>query len=502
MLIQSSSWRRHLLWLGLAWFVLLVIFYRDARQIVSIWYDSSTFNHCFFIIPIIGWLVWQRRDGLAALTPAAWAWGLLPVAAGALGWLLGEAGGISFARHLGLVLIGQGMAVTLLGPQISRALAFPIFYALFMVPAGEALVPILQMVTAEICMVLLNLFGVAAYLDGIFITTPHGYFAVAVACSGVKFLIAMTAYGALVSNVCFISWRRRLAFMAASVIVPILANGVRAWGTIYAAKWTDVPTAIAFDHIVYGFVFFALVISLLMAAFWRWFDRPVDDPWLDPVALAKIKFTPLPINFTAPILFGLTALAPAWSAISLASGGRAVVNISLPQIPGWQLTDANVLGPAWQPRYVGADQLKLARYIDRQGRVVELAIAVYGYQAQGRELVGYGQGAEGIDGDWTWAEARSAPPGGQAVRLLAIGPVAREVLTFNLVGGRLAGGAVGTKLATLKARLLADDQRAVAILVSSVEPGRAGSARPAIDDFLRAAGPIEGLAARVTGGIG
>ena len=48
---------------------------------------------------------------------------------------------------------------------------------------------------------------------------------------GVKFLIAMLAFGALVANVCYRSWPRRAAFHASpALVVPILANGVRAWG--------------------------------------------------------------------------------------------------------------------------------------------------------------------------------------------------------------------------------------------------------------------------------
>ena len=93
----------------------------------------------------------------------------------------------------------------------------------------------MQTVTAEIAIVLLGLTGVPAHLEGIFITTPTGYFEVAEACAGVKFLIAMVAFGALVANVCFRSWPRRIAFLAAAIVVPILANGVRAWGTIYIA---------------------------------------------------------------------------------------------------------------------------------------------------------------------------------------------------------------------------------------------------------------------------
>src|SRR3546814_1093474 len=87
-------------------------------------------------------------------------------------------------------------------------------------------------------MILLGLTGVPAQMQGIFITTPNGYFEVAEACSGAKFVIAMTAYGLLVCNVCFTSWRRRVAFMVGALSLSILANGVRAFATIFVAEVT------------------------------------------------------------------------------------------------------------------------------------------------------------------------------------------------------------------------------------------------------------------------
>src|SRR3546814_12507258 len=54
--------------------------------------------------------------------------------------------------------------------------------------------------TAQLSMLFLGLANVPAHLTGVFISTPTGYFEVAEACSGAKFLIAMTAYAALVSN--------------------------------------------------------------------------------------------------------------------------------------------------------------------------------------------------------------------------------------------------------------------------------------------------------------
>ena len=197
-----------------------LLFARDAAAMASIWWNSSTFNHCLLILPIIAWLVAQRRAELARLTPAAWWPGLLLAGAGALGWLLGEAGGIAFARHLGLVFMLQGAVIACLGKAVARGLAFPLFYALFLVPSARNWCRRMQTLTAEMTSGLLALTGVPAHLEGVFITTPTGYFEVAEACAGVKFLIAMVAFGALVANVCFRSWPRRIAFMAVSIARP------------------------------------------------------------------------------------------------------------------------------------------------------------------------------------------------------------------------------------------------------------------------------------------
>jgi len=191
--LTASRWRTHLVALALLAAAILVLFLRDASAIVAIWWESSTFNHCLLIGPIIAWLVVQRRAELARLTPAAWWPGLLLAGAGAVGWLLGEAGGVAFARHLGLVFMLQGAVIACLGKAVARGLAFPLGYALFLVPLGEELVPAMQTLTAEMSAGLLALTGVPAHLEGVFITTPTGYFEVAEACAGVKFLIAMAA---------------------------------------------------------------------------------------------------------------------------------------------------------------------------------------------------------------------------------------------------------------------------------------------------------------------
>ena len=496
--VPLSSWGRHLLALGLVAAAILALLFRDAADMADFWWNNATFNHCLLIPPIIAWLVWQRLPELRQLNPAAWPAGLILLGAGAFAWLLGEAGGVALVRHFALIFMLQGAVIACLGRNVARGLAFPIFYALFLVPAGAEFVPFLQTVTADIAMALLGISGVPAHLEGIFITTPVGYFEVAEACAGARFLIAMVAFGALVANVCFRAWPRRIAFMAVAVIVPILANGVRAWATIYVAERTgSVEFAASFDHVIYGGIFFAVVIALILAAAWPFFDRGTDEPWLD-----RLSFRPgpkrSPLAFTALAALTIAILPLAWIAAVGAAGAREVpAGFQLPDVPGWQRVPAHDR-IAWRPHYAGADLFRIARYRDSAGHEVDLAIAVFARQSEGRELVGFGQGAVPPDGAWAWTGTAPAPPNGRAERIGSHGLV-REVVSFYRVGDVLTGSAMGVKLETMKARLLGGPQRAVAVLVSAQSPATASSARPQIDAFLAALGPVERLADRAAG---
>jgi len=496
----AEGWRPHLAALGAVSAAILLLFRRDAADIVAVWLQSPTFNHCLFILPLIAWLVWQRLPELRRLAPAAWAPGLLLVAAGALGWLLGEAGSVALARHAGLVLMLQGAVIACLGKAVSRGLAFPIFYALFLIPAGQEIVPAMQTVTARMCMALLGLAGIPAHIEGVFITTPTGYFKVAEACSGVMFLVAMLAYGALAANVCFRTWKRRALFMAAAIVIPVLANGVRAFGTIYIAERVDADFAAGFDHVFYGWIFFAIVIALLMAAGWRFFDRKPGDPWFDPRALQPEGMaaggTPRLLQVAAAVL-ALAAAPPLWSAAIASAGSRAPADIVLPQVEGWQRV-ARDKGRPWQPHFGGADMIRIGRYRSRAGQEVDLAIALFARQAEGRELVGYGQGAVASQGAWSWAADAEAPPRGKAERISSHGTI-REVASFYRVGDILTGSAAAVKLATVRARLLGGPQRAVAVLVSAEAPAAGVDPRPAIDAFLKDLGPLDALADRAAG---
>jgi exosortase A len=488
-----TVWRAALVRLAAVIAGLLVIFHRDVIDMVVIWWNISTYTHCLFILPLVGWLIWQRRAEIAPLIPANYAPGLALIALGALVWMLGEAAGISLFRHAGLVFMIQASILTLLGKDVTRGLLFPIFYLSFLVPFGEELIPSLQTVTAKLSMIFLGWAGIPAHIEGVFITTPSGLFEVAEACSGIKFLVAMLAYGALVANVCFRSWWRRVAFMAISIVVPIIANGIRAYGTIHISQVRGVAFAASVDHVIWGWFFFAFVLAAVMGIGWKFFDRKIDDPWLDGWMPTATK--PKRIDWQAAAVVLIIALIPVlWQAASASMGRKPVPHsISLPEVAGWQRVPISQTY-FWRPRFIGLDHALFGEYVNANGQRVDLAVALFGWQGKGREIVGYGQGAADPQSSWSWTNDTPPPQNGKAERIFAPG-VAREVISFYRLGGLTTGSRNIVKVETLKEKLLGGDQAAVAVLISA-EDSKAIPARTAIEAFLHDLGSVDGLADR------
>lgn len=488
----AGTWRRAMVATGGAWLALIAAFLSDWLAMFAQWWDSSTYNHILLVPAIIAWLVWQRRTEVARITPRPWWPGLIAAAAAMLLWGLGALAGLNLFRQAGAVLMLPASALVLLGPRVFAALLFPFAYMGFLVPFGDELVPPLQTITAKLTVALVHLSQIPAAIDGVFIDTPAGLFEVAEACSGVKFLIAMVALGALVANVCFRSWARRIAFMGLCVVVPILANGVRAWGTIYAAQYIGAERAGGVDHLIYGWVFFALVMAMVLGLAWRFFDRAVDDPMIDSMAITadpRLAWLERAGGSLMPMLAAIALLSAGGLAWVRAADGLAAPmpeRIALPEVPGWTRVDYAPLA-WWEPRASGSDHRLLGRYADGQGRQVDVFFALYATQEEGREAGGFGEGALRPDSGWNWTSAGPAVPHGRSERLIHGARVERLAETYYRTGDLLTGSNLALKAANIRDRLLLRREPTMLLILSAESrPGEPAAA--ALTRFRTATG--------------
>jgi exosortase/archaeosortase family protein len=138
---------------------------------------------------------------------------------------------------------------------------------------GENLIPWLQDVTAWFTVFFLKLNGIPVYVDGLYIQIPTGMFEVAVACSGIRYLIASAAVGALYGYLTYQKPYKQVIFFIFALCLPILANGIRAYGIVAIAYYSDMKYATGADHLVYGWLFFGLIIMLMF-----WIGGKFADP--------------------------------------------------------------------------------------------------------------------------------------------------------------------------------------------------------------------------------
>jgi len=371
-----------------AGFVALVaLFFPVVSTMADTWYVSSTYNHGFLILPIAIYMAWQRRPRLLALSPQPTLTATPLMLGAGLLWYLGDIVSVEFLKQLAFVGMVQILAVSIIGWRIALMLAVPLLYLLFAVPFGEFLIEPLQDLTAIFVVEGLQLVGVPVYLDGVFISIPTGNFEVAEACAGLRYLIAMLALAVLFADVTYRTVWRKLVFLAFAIVIPVIANGIRAFGIVMLAYSTNNRVAVGVDHIIYGWVFFSLVtiLVLVIGTSFRERDRPGSASSLPAIPLGRAASSGW-VAVSLIVALASASAAPLHAFLSRPAPGPIPASLADPSPRGWDRLPA--YAGAWEPRFAGAD-VALLQSFARAGKTVHLAIGYYAIQRDGAEIVSY-----------------------------------------------------------------------------------------------------------------
>ena len=263
---DAEAWRILVGALAVGLLIIGIVFHEEIQAAVAVWNTSTAYSHCFFVLPIALYLAWDRRFAISKVPVMPLLPAVLLVLPLAVAWLIAERLGIMEGRQLVMLAVVQVLFLTVLGWRMWWALCMPLLYLFFLVPFGAFVTPALQTFTARFVVIGLDVLGIPNYSDEFTIEIPEGNFYVAEACAGLRFLIASIAFGVLYACIIYRSPGRRALFIAASVVIPILANGVRALGIVTLGHIIGSAEAAATDHVLYGWMFFSIVILLLIAA--------------------------------------------------------------------------------------------------------------------------------------------------------------------------------------------------------------------------------------------
>ena len=374
--------------------VILASYHETAWSMVSIWARSDTFAHGFLIFPFSAYLIWTQRRRLSVLSLQPNPLALVALAAIGFSWLLAILASVLVFEQFFVVTMIPAVVWAILGNRMVWALAFPLAYLLLAVPFGEALISPLIDFTADFTVAALQLTGIPVYREGSFFTIPSGNWSVVEACSGLRYLIASFTLGTLYAYLTYRSLKRRLAFIALSVIVPIIANGFRAYMIVMTGHLSDMRLAVGVDHLIYGWIFFGLVMLALfwIGSFWREDEPKYAGSTASPQPESSFIPARTPLKSVIYAATAVLAVALIWPVYAVyLENTHSRINTPKLEIPGladkWETSPGGISD--WKPKYVGATAQLLQHYNDskRPGRAVDLHISYYRNQQQGSELI-------------------------------------------------------------------------------------------------------------------
>lgn len=470
---------------GLIW-----VHWDTAFAMYDLWITIHSYNHAFLILPVCGYLAWERFGSVRHLKPRSSWLGLLLVLAFGLLWLVADVVDVMAVRQAALVGMIDALVLATLGWRICMAMLFPLLYVWLAVPFDLGLLPPLQTMATAAAVWGIGLLDVPVFVEGFYIEIPSGRYWVAPGCAGLNFLLSGFALSLLYGEQMYDDWRKRVACVVIMIVIAIVANWMRIFALIGAGHFLGEVYDIN-DHYLEGWLFFAVIVFVMMWVGMRFRDPVRQAPKSEAVSASGAPLRPGVLAAYLAVALGSVAAGlafPVYAAYRQASPPPAVaVHVAFPEkIGSWQRGG----GPGdWQPQFAGADAQATARYTNGN-KSIDLFVAYYERQGDGREMVAYNNR---IFDNKIWHRQRRggarAQIGGNAANViesvLQSGSRRRLVWHIYWVDGQLVRSAVKTKLLQAKATLLFGDPRAGFIAAASPEEDKT-----ALESFLRALPPI------------
>lgn len=263
--LKKENFPAILIVLGLCWLV-----YQTG--LFDLWLYSEEYGHGLMVVALLGYILYRRQSQLKFSYPNQ-AWLAYLVALGSLFLLIvGVASGISVISMYGV--LGLTIAVTLFwgGFALLKNLIVPFLIIFLLIPLpnpfGPMLTSKLQLVSSQLGVWFIRLFGGTVYLEGNVLDMGGARLLVAEACAGLRYLFPLMSLGAIAAYL-FNGplWMRGLIFII-TIPITVFLNSFRIGMTgILTEKWGTSHTE-GMLHFFEGWVVFMCATILLVLFCW------------------------------------------------------------------------------------------------------------------------------------------------------------------------------------------------------------------------------------------
>jgi exosortase D (VPLPA-CTERM-specific) len=399
---RAAVWK-HDLWQVALVVLLLAITYvtfRDGlQQMVGKWSDDE-YSHGYMLPFVALFLVWQRASILRQM-PFTGSWvGVAVVFFGLFAFAAGELGTVYTVVQYGFLVTLGGLLLSFLGWRAFLVILPAYLLLYFMVPLPnflyEGLSAQLQLISSELGVWLIRLFGISVFLEGNVIDLGNYKLQVVDACSGLRYLFPLTALG-FIAAVIFKGalWKKIVLFLS-TVPITILMNSFRIGVIGVLVEYWGIEMAEGFLHDFEGWIIFMACGALLVLEMWVLSrvgeDRrslmdafSIEGPGPLPAG-AERRYRKVPRSFVAAslVLFSGAAVASLLPSRAEVIPERQDFLFFPTEVGGWT-GEKTRMGQ----KYVDSlklDDYLLADYRSPLGASVNLYVAYYGTQRKGASV--------------------------------------------------------------------------------------------------------------------
>lgn len=235
---------------------------------------DSYYSHGFIIPFVTGYLIWNKLGCLKSAKQSPSMWGLILIAFAMFLHLMGTVFYIFSISGFSIFFLVFGCVLFIFGKKITRIVAFPLLFLLFMFPVPLALILAIsfpmKMLVAQTGVMIVSMFGIPIYREGFQIFIPAGQLLVDNPCSGLRSLIAFLALGAVMAYISEVSNLRKLILFVLSIPIAIFSNIVRVPMLILISDFWGLDAAAPDTvwHSATGIFVFALGLILMISLNW------------------------------------------------------------------------------------------------------------------------------------------------------------------------------------------------------------------------------------------
>ena len=208
--------------------VILWAWFPSLQGMVERWNSDPQYSHGFLVPIIAGMIVWYRREDVVSGDRRPCTRGLILVAAGVAGYLIGTRIYFEWLQLASMLPVLYGCTLLVGGVWLGRVSWPGIAFLLFMIPlpyfVEVAMAQPLQKVAGVASTFVLQTCGYAATLRGNLIDLDGYVLGVAEACSGLRMLVVFFAIAAAIAILSNRSWLHRFLLIVSAAPIALICN--------------------------------------------------------------------------------------------------------------------------------------------------------------------------------------------------------------------------------------------------------------------------------------